>query len=137
MGFHAVILMNKNFFFLFSIILVFTFLSNPSLVSQNYFQLIENHIEENSINIRITEKNDENINQIITDTLTIQHSLLVDPFNMPLERYNNGFLLVKMQKEQVKKLIEEHKGSIWVESEMGKGSKFVLLLPKAIPQDRH
>jgi PAS domain S-box-containing protein len=31
-----------------------------------------------------------------------------------------------------KKLIEEHKGSIWVESEMDKGSKFILLLPKAM-----
>jgi len=35
----------------------------------------------------------------------------------------------------VKKIVDRHDGKIWVESELGKGSKFSITLPKNLPTE--
>jgi signal transduction histidine kinase len=101
-----------------------------------FVQLIENAIkftENGYIQISVRElKNDVECSIADTGTGIPAKDLpwVFELFPYAEDARNVGGYDPKFNLSIIKGIIEKHKGKIWVESEIGKGTKFTFILPK-------
>jgi len=116
-----------------------TIMADPSLITQLFQNLVGNAIkfrtedEKPEIHVKAEDNGDEWIFQVIDNGIGIdsQHKdLIFEVFQRLHEK--NEYPGTGIGLSMCQKIIERHKGDIWVESELDKGSKFCFTIPKSI-----
>jgi PAS domain S-box-containing protein len=116
-----------------------TIMADPSLITQLFQNLVGNAIkfraedEAPEIHVKAEDNGDEWIFQVIDNGIGIdsQHKdLIFEVFQRLHEK--NEYPGTGIGLSMCQKIIERHNGDIWVESELGEGSKFCFTIPKSI-----
>ena len=109
---------------------------NPSLITSVFYNIIQNGIKFNishqpEVLIKCRESSTHEIIEIVDNGIGIEEEYQADIFKM-FKRLNpyDSFRGSGMGLASCKKIMELHRGEIYLKSEVGKGSSFFLSFPK-------